>query len=165
MSDTRPRGRAGIACQQCRKQKIRCNGDEPCERCHRLRFECIFGPTAKSSQIDRPRRSSSTTTTLVTNRYDSPISPTIHHGQTRYSSTSSMRTDPTPKRQTSATNPTPAHVEHVSPPFSTFTYQPAPDPPVQDLLVPLCAQPFPELRDPIDCGIVSLPFAKWLFEL
>ena len=161
MSENRPRGRAGIACLQCRKQKIRCNGNQPCERCKRMSVQCLFGPTTSSSTSTSPRyRKSSTATKTPEGRRNEESRPPTVDDLPRYRSGSTS-----PERLRSTSYAVPTHTDHVSPPFSTFTYQPAPDPPIQDLLVPLCAQPFPELQDPIECGIVPLTFARWLFDL
>lgn len=161
MSETRPRGRAGIACLQCRKQKIRCNGDEPCERCNRMRLHCAFGPTASSSASTSPRHRKPSTILKTPE--------TSRLGESRPATPDGIPRYPTrpiqvrPRRSGSQTSP--RRNDNVSPPFSTFTYLPAPDPPIQDVLVPLCAQPFPELQDPIACGIVPVTFARWLFDL
>ncbi|RDW78828.1 Zn(II)2Cys6 transcription factor domain-containing protein [Aspergillus mulundensis] len=40
----------GKACEGCRQQKIRCNGDSPCERCSRLTLPCIVRRTARQRQ-------------------------------------------------------------------------------------------------------------------
>jgi len=166
MSEIRPRGRAGIACLNCRKQKIRCNGSQPCERCGRMKLQCLFGPSTSIPSSPNRRKGSSSVTikNLEISRFEGSRPPTPD-GLPRYGLTSAMRT--TPRRRNSFSQMTPSHIGayHVSRPFSTFTYQPAPDPPVQDILVPRCAQPFPELQDPVECGIMPLTSARWLFDL
>lgn len=44
-----------IACNECKRRKIRCNGNTPCERCSKLSLDCIFatnggGPDFKESE-------------------------------------------------------------------------------------------------------------------
>ena len=166
MSEIRPRGRAGIACLPCRKQKIRCNGKQPCERCKRMSLQCLFGstPSTPTSPYRRTLAGSSSIRTPRINRIEESRPPTPDE-LPRYGSSSTRSTKSTvSRRQRSVSDSTVVLADQLSPPFSTFTYQPAPDPPIRDFLVPLCAQPFPELQDPVECGIVPLSFANWLFD-
>lgn len=33
-----------IACNQCKRRKIKCNGETPCQRCGNLNLECVYAP-------------------------------------------------------------------------------------------------------------------------
>ncbi|KAF2761813.1 fungal-specific transcription factor-like protein [Pseudovirgaria hyperparasitica] len=33
-----------IACNECKRRKIKCNGETPCQRCGRLSLECLYAP-------------------------------------------------------------------------------------------------------------------------
>ncbi|KAL3476663.1 hypothetical protein BJX99DRAFT_138199 [Aspergillus californicus] len=39
---SQPRRHVGKACERCRQQKIKCNGESPCTRCVRLSIPCIM---------------------------------------------------------------------------------------------------------------------------
>ena len=53
--DTPPQPRSkrnryvSIACSECKRRKIRCNGETPCERCGHLSLECLYVPNCCSS--------------------------------------------------------------------------------------------------------------------
>ncbi|KAL9053448.1 MAG: hypothetical protein Q9162_004751 [Coniocarpon cinnabarinum] len=33
-----------IACNECKRRKIKCNGEHPCQRCGNLQLECVYAP-------------------------------------------------------------------------------------------------------------------------
>jgi hypothetical protein len=51
------------ACEPCRKRKVRCDGKEPCHRCHRRPSECLYRQRARVRKSSH-RRSVSETTDL-----------------------------------------------------------------------------------------------------
>lgn len=36
------RGYTMVACNECKRRKIKCNGLKPCQRCHNLSLDCVF---------------------------------------------------------------------------------------------------------------------------
>ncbi|KAM0558247.1 hypothetical protein ACHAPJ_004935 [Fusarium lateritium] len=49
-----PRVGVSVACENCRKRKIRCNGGRPrCAACARTHSECIYTPTTKDHELQR----------------------------------------------------------------------------------------------------------------
>ncbi|KAL4935187.1 hypothetical protein BDV06DRAFT_229064 [Aspergillus oleicola] len=46
-SAQQPRRHIGKACEGCRQQKIKCNGELPCERCARLSLLCTVRSVAR----------------------------------------------------------------------------------------------------------------------
>ncbi|KAB8338770.1 hypothetical protein FH972_021715 [Carpinus fangiana] len=40
-----------IACNECKRRKIKCNGETPCQRCGNLNLECIYAPNCCSSSF------------------------------------------------------------------------------------------------------------------
>ena len=38
-----------IACNECKRRKIKCNGEQPCQRCGNLQLECIYAQNCCSS--------------------------------------------------------------------------------------------------------------------
>ncbi|KAF4944570.1 hypothetical protein FSARC_14641 [Fusarium sarcochroum] len=49
-----PRVGVSVACESCRKRKIRCNGGRPrCAACVRTNSECIYTPAAKDHELQR----------------------------------------------------------------------------------------------------------------
>lgn len=38
-----------IACNECKRRKIKCNGNTPCQRCGNLNLECLYAPNCCSS--------------------------------------------------------------------------------------------------------------------
>ncbi|KAL2354080.1 fungal-specific transcription factor-like protein [Cryomyces antarcticus] len=41
-----------IACNECKRRKIKCNGENPCQRCGNLSLECLYAPNCCSSFRD-----------------------------------------------------------------------------------------------------------------
>ncbi|KAH7133839.1 hypothetical protein EDB81DRAFT_805187 [Dactylonectria macrodidyma] len=41
------RRRVAQACKPCSSSKVRCNGERPCQRCHRHHYECYYDPLSK----------------------------------------------------------------------------------------------------------------------
>ncbi|KAJ4263093.1 hypothetical protein NW762_006711 [Fusarium torreyae] len=49
-----PRVGVSVACENCRKRKIRCNGGRPrCAACARTHSECIYTPATKDHELQR----------------------------------------------------------------------------------------------------------------
>ncbi|KAL4892041.1 hypothetical protein BDV59DRAFT_208731 [Aspergillus ambiguus] len=50
--DGRPRKRRrkyiGKACNECKRRKIKCNGETPCQRCGRQRLECVYADVVRA---------------------------------------------------------------------------------------------------------------------
>ncbi|ORX33857.1 hypothetical protein BD324DRAFT_206404 [Kockovaella imperatae] len=61
--------RATQACVRCRKQKLRCTGGSPCDRCVRSKNHCDFGRPSTSG-TDAERRESSSATDVATARLE-----------------------------------------------------------------------------------------------
>lgn len=40
-----------IACNECKRRKIRCNGQQPCNRCGNLNLECVYAPNCCTSTL------------------------------------------------------------------------------------------------------------------
>lgn len=40
-----------IACNECKRRKIRCNGQTPCHRCGNLNLECVYAPNCCSNSL------------------------------------------------------------------------------------------------------------------
>ena len=38
-----------IACNECKRRKIKCNGEHPCQRCGNLSLECVYAPNCCSN--------------------------------------------------------------------------------------------------------------------
>ncbi|KAF2862787.1 hypothetical protein K470DRAFT_268740 [Piedraia hortae CBS 480.64] len=43
-----------IACNECKRRKIRCNGNTPCQRCNNLNLECVYAPNCCTGFKDSP---------------------------------------------------------------------------------------------------------------
>ena len=41
-----------IACNECKRRKIRCNGQQPCQRCGNLNLDCVYAPNCCTSLKD-----------------------------------------------------------------------------------------------------------------
>ena len=41
-----------IACSECKRRKIKCNGETPCQRCGNLSLECLYVPNCCSGFKD-----------------------------------------------------------------------------------------------------------------
>ena len=41
-----------IACNECKRRKIKCNGETPCQRCGNLNLECAYAPNCCNSFKD-----------------------------------------------------------------------------------------------------------------
>lgn len=41
-----------IACNECKRRKIKCNGETPCQRCGNLGLECLYAPNCCSNFKD-----------------------------------------------------------------------------------------------------------------
>ncbi|KAI9375067.1 hypothetical protein BJX61DRAFT_495508 [Aspergillus egyptiacus] len=50
MSTGTARKHVGKACERCRQQKIKCNGESPCSRCVRLSAPCVIRKVARQRQ-------------------------------------------------------------------------------------------------------------------
>ncbi|KAL3479136.1 fungal-specific transcription factor domain-containing protein [Aspergillus californicus] len=46
------RKRVRVACETCRKNKLRCNGSSPCQRCHASGRQCLYETAVPHSQHD-----------------------------------------------------------------------------------------------------------------
>lgn len=40
-----------IACNECKRRKIKCNGQSPCHRCGNLKLECVYAPNCCTNSI------------------------------------------------------------------------------------------------------------------
>ncbi|KXJ88551.1 hypothetical protein Micbo1qcDRAFT_166604 [Microdochium bolleyi] len=40
-----------IACNECKRRKIKCNGETPCQRCGNLNLQCLYAPNCCSSSV------------------------------------------------------------------------------------------------------------------
>ncbi|KAI2470207.1 hypothetical protein F4781DRAFT_391508 [Annulohypoxylon bovei var. microspora] len=40
-----------IACNECKRRKIKCNGETPCQRCGNLNLQCLYTPNCCSSSL------------------------------------------------------------------------------------------------------------------
>ncbi|KAI0147360.1 fungal-specific transcription factor domain-containing protein [Xylariaceae sp. FL1272] len=40
-----------IACNECKRRKIKCNGETPCQRCGHLNLQCLYAPNCCSSSV------------------------------------------------------------------------------------------------------------------
>ncbi|KAI0019192.1 hypothetical protein F4780DRAFT_462026 [Xylariomycetidae sp. FL0641] len=40
-----------IACNECKRRKIKCNGETPCQRCGNLNLECLYAPNCCSNSV------------------------------------------------------------------------------------------------------------------
>ena len=40
-----------IACNECKRRKIKCNGEHPCQRCGNLGLECVYAPNCCSNNF------------------------------------------------------------------------------------------------------------------
>lgn len=40
-----------IACNECKRRKIKCNGEHPCQRCGNLQLECVYAPNCCSNNF------------------------------------------------------------------------------------------------------------------
>ncbi|KAI1451682.1 hypothetical protein F4805DRAFT_450659 [Annulohypoxylon moriforme] len=40
-----------IACNECKRRKIKCNGETPCQRCGNLNLQCLYAPNCCSSSF------------------------------------------------------------------------------------------------------------------
>jgi hypothetical protein len=40
-----------IACNECKRRKIRCNGQQPCQRCGNLNLECVYAPNCCTNSL------------------------------------------------------------------------------------------------------------------
>ncbi|PSR79222.1 hypothetical protein BD289DRAFT_476655 [Coniella lustricola] len=40
-----------IACNECKRRKIKCNGETPCQRCGNLNLQCLYAPNCCSNQF------------------------------------------------------------------------------------------------------------------
>lgn len=40
-----------IACNECKRRKIKCNGETPCQRCGNLNLQCLYAPNCCSNSI------------------------------------------------------------------------------------------------------------------
>lgn len=40
-----------IACNECKRRKIKCNGETPCGRCGHLNLQCLYAPNCCSSSV------------------------------------------------------------------------------------------------------------------
>ncbi|CAO3589180.1 unnamed protein product [Absidia cylindrospora] len=49
------RAKASVACHECRKRKVKCEGIQPCLRCRKSNFRCIF-PQQQSSKRGPPKQ-------------------------------------------------------------------------------------------------------------
>lgn len=77
---TRTPRRRALACQQCRKKKLKCDHSQPCSNCSRARNKtCTYAPatTADDSATPEPR----------------PSQPSINDAQTRHSLSSAPRAE------------------------------------------------------------------------
>ncbi|CAI7595256.1 unnamed protein product [Penicillium manginii] len=39
------------ACNECKRRKIKCNGQAPCQRCGRQRLECVYVENAQRDSL------------------------------------------------------------------------------------------------------------------
>ncbi|KAK0617491.1 hypothetical protein B0T14DRAFT_539015 [Immersiella caudata] len=40
-----------IACNECKRRKIKCNGEAPCQRCGHLKLQCLYAPNCCSNSL------------------------------------------------------------------------------------------------------------------
>ncbi|ORY58419.1 uncharacterized protein BCR38DRAFT_489345 [Pseudomassariella vexata] len=40
-----------IACNECKRRKIKCNGETPCQRCGNLNLQCLYAPNCCSNSV------------------------------------------------------------------------------------------------------------------
>ncbi|KAI1632931.1 hypothetical protein F4809DRAFT_625385 [Biscogniauxia mediterranea] len=40
-----------IACNECKRRKIKCNGETPCQRCGNLNLQCLYAPNCCSNNV------------------------------------------------------------------------------------------------------------------
>ncbi|KAK0641296.1 hypothetical protein B0T16DRAFT_336310 [Cercophora newfieldiana] len=54
-STKQPRGKRNryisIACNECKRRKIKCNGEAPCQRCGHLKLQCLYAPNCCSNSV------------------------------------------------------------------------------------------------------------------
>jgi hypothetical protein len=43
-----------LACNECKRRKIKCNGQTPCQRCGNLNLECVYAPNCCNGFKDSP---------------------------------------------------------------------------------------------------------------
>ncbi|KAH7113042.1 hypothetical protein EDB81DRAFT_893731 [Dactylonectria macrodidyma] len=65
--------RVAHACKPCSTSKVRCNGERPCQRCHRHDHECFYEPFSKRKSSDGASDKSSAK--RHKNSHHSPLSP------------------------------------------------------------------------------------------
>ncbi|KAK7039828.1 hypothetical protein R3P38DRAFT_492763 [Favolaschia claudopus] len=113
------RRRANIACQKCRKRKVRCisigGPQDPCKRCVNKGFECHYppvgaeddGPATTSSPEASPTLSHNTHPWDDVSKHKNAPSPhTVHKRETGWrESQNADFSSPTPTRRTSVSNP------------------------------------------------------------
>ncbi|PKX96448.1 putative C6 transcription factor [Aspergillus novofumigatus IBT 16806] len=60
--DSRPRKRRRKyitkACNECKRRKIKCNGQSPCQRCGRQQIDCVYAGRTRPDQSDQQRNMS-----------------------------------------------------------------------------------------------------------
>ena len=141
-----------MACLTCRRLKIRCSGGKPCVRCQRLSKECAYddgtgGDTTKvvGTPLGQP----------------APKRPRISSVKSPYAGGYSR--PGSGLMQLADRHETFPIVDQVSPPFSSFTYA---DHAIEQgegaSSIPRCIMPFPQMMDPLRCGILGEREARTL---
>lgn len=51
--DAQKRKRVYSACTACRRRRRKCDGNEPCDACHRAGYSCVYGPTTPGDSSDQ----------------------------------------------------------------------------------------------------------------
>lgn len=83
--DTKRRDRVAKACAQCRRKKIKCDGENPCNHCQNSKSKCIY----ESNKTRRPRKSPNEAfsnrlrrledmVSILVTKMDSLVSPNSH---------------------------------------------------------------------------------------
>ncbi|KAL4909643.1 hypothetical protein BDW74DRAFT_165079 [Aspergillus multicolor] len=61
MAKIRRMGRTEVACAECRRRKLKCEGTRPsCSRCQDLQLECLYAPPHSSGRVTKPGRQRTT---------------------------------------------------------------------------------------------------------
>ncbi|KAG2223886.1 hypothetical protein INT45_012759 [Circinella minor] len=78
------RNKANKACKGCRKKKVKCEGEVPCERCQKAGLDCVFDTVASTKRTSSTRRH--------TNKNISSQTPTRSNSQDEIDTSSTSTT-------------------------------------------------------------------------
>ncbi|KAK5134963.1 hypothetical protein LTR08_005915 [Meristemomyces frigidus] len=133
-----------IACNECKRRKIKCNGQAPCQRCGNLNLECVYAPNCCNGFKD----------TLEYKEMAGHIAGLQEQVYMLYSDLSSLRTQ--------LGHPPPPPMQQQPPPQQMVQQTPPPQPPQQHQQhqhqQQMQAHQQPHQHTPIDPSLQGAPY-------